>query len=81
MATLIKEIPVYGKQQAFDIISVLSSKYQLRPTDPDNALDVSNEDVNVYYNADSASVRMESIHGTRNEEYIRELLAEFPVFF
>ena len=81
MSTLIKEIPITGKQQALDVITALSAKYHLIATDPDNGLDVSNQDFNAYYDSESSSVKMKSMHGNHTEEYLREFLAEFPVFF
>ena len=80
MATIIKSVPVSGKEQALTVVQALAEKYQLHPTDPENILDVSNKKYNVYYDDDEKSVNM-CILQDATEESIKEFLVSFPTLF
>jgi hypothetical protein len=81
MAEIIKEIPVKDKETAVRVMDQLAEKYQLTPTDPDNTLDVSNERFHVYYDAEKNTVIIETNDSHSVGEYLKELIADFPVFF
>jgi hypothetical protein len=81
MAEIIKQIPVKNKSAAIDLVNNLIDKYQLIATDPDNMLDVSNERLHVFYDSDSQTVTIETNDKDSLEEYLKELLAEFPTLF
>ena len=51
MAAIIKRIPVMDKGEAVNIVEMLSEKYGLTATDPDNELDVSSPRLHLYYDA------------------------------
>jgi hypothetical protein len=81
MAEIIKEILVKNKEEAINLTDQLTEKYQLIPTDPDNSLDVSNEKIHVFYDADKSRVVVETNDAHSVGEYLKELIADFPVFF
>ena len=81
MAEIIKEIPVKDKETAIRITDQLTEKYRLAPTDPDNTLDISNERFHVYYDAEKSMVIIETNDSHSVAEYLKELIADFPVFF
>ena len=78
---MIKQIPVKDKAAAIDVMNSLIDKYQLIATDPDNMLDVSNEELHVFYDSDSQTVTIEHNDKDSLREYWKELLAEFPTLF
>ncbi|MDP4212765.1 MAG: hypothetical protein Q8926_09080 [Bacteroidota bacterium] len=81
MAVILKEIPVKDKEEAIRIIDGFSEKYQLSPTDPDNSLDISNEKFHIYYDAGKSLVIIETNDAHSVGEHLKELIADFPVFF
>ena len=81
MAEIIKEILVRNKEEAINLTDQLTEKYQLIPTDPDNSLDVSNEKIHVFYDADKSRVVVETNDAHSVREYLKELIADFPIFF
>jgi hypothetical protein len=81
MSKIIKAIPVTDKEQALEVVNTLGEKYNLKPTDPENILDISNENFNVYYDAEESAVKMVTLNDEDTEEYIKELLISFPTFF
>ncbi len=81
MSKIIKTIQVPDKEQAIIVVNALGEKYDLKPTDPENTLDISNKHFNVYYDAEDSTVKMATLHENHTEEYIKELLIGFPTFF
>jgi hypothetical protein len=81
MAEIIKVIPVKDKDEAIYVVASLGDKYQLQPTDPDNTLDLSNENLHVFYDADTQTVTLETNDTGSTEEYLKELLIAFPTLF
>jgi hypothetical protein len=81
MARIIKKMPVTDKDAALSITTKLAEKYGLKATDPENALDVSNEKMHVYYVSEEDNVVVETNDLHSGEEYVKELLASFPTFF
>jgi hypothetical protein len=81
MPKIIKTIEVSGKEEAIVIINTLGEKYNLKPTDPENILDISDKNFNVYYDAEEHVVKMVALNDDHTEEYIKELLVGFPTFF
>jgi|HubBroStandDraft_3_1064219.scaffolds.fasta_scaffold402215_1 hypothetical protein len=81
MAKTIKTIEVSGKKEAESVIKTLGEKYNLKPTDPENILDISDKNFNVFYDAEDHTVKMVSLNEHHTEEYIKEFLAGFPTFF
>ena len=81
MAEIIKEIPVKDKETVIRITDQLTEKYRLAPTYPDNTLDISNERFHVYYDAEKSMVIIETNDSHSVAEYLKELIADFPVFF
>jgi hypothetical protein len=81
MAQIIKEIPVSDKEEAIRFTNLLTEKYQLISTDPDNSLDISNERIHIYYDADRSMVIVETNDAHSAGEYLKEMMADFPTFF
>jgi hypothetical protein len=81
MAQIIKEIPVSDKEEAIRLTNLLTEKYQLISTDPDNSLDISNEKIHVYYDAEKSVVIVETNDAHSAGEHLKELIADFPIFF
>jgi hypothetical protein len=81
MAETITTLRVSSKQAAIDLIARLALKYKLKPTDPDNVLDMSGDQLHAFYDSDSQSVTVETSDTGTREEYFKELLMEFPTFF
>ena len=81
MAVILKEIPVKDKDEAIRITGGFTEKYQLLPTDPDNSLDISNEKFHIYYDAEESQVIIETNDAHSVWEYLKELIADFPIFF
>jgi len=81
MAVILKEIPVKDKDEAIRITDRFSEKYQLLPADPDNSLDISNEKFHIYYDAEKSLVIIETNDADSFGEHLKELIADFPVFF
>jgi hypothetical protein len=81
MAELIKKIPVKSISEAVNVVSRLADKYHLVPGDPDNILDVSNENLHVFYDDGAKAVLLETNDQNSITEYLKELVAEFPTFF
>jgi len=81
MSKIIKTIHVANKEQAIIVVNALGEKYNLKPTDPENTLDISDKNFNVYYDASDSLVKMVTLNTNHTEEYIKELLIEFPTFF
>ena len=81
MSKIIKTIEVSSKEEAILVINTLGEKYNLRPTDPENILDISDKTFNVYYDAENRAVKMVALNDDHTEEYIKELLVGFPIIF
>ena len=81
MAVILKEIPVKDKDEAIRITDGFTEKYQLIQTDPDNSLDISNEKFHIYYDAERRLVVIETNDAHSVREHLKELIADFPVFF
>jgi hypothetical protein len=81
MATELKRIPVKSQEQAFELITKLSQKYNLQQDANRHQFHVSNEHYSAYYDAEEGAVKMEAIHPNVTAEQIKEFLMEFPPFF
>ncbi len=81
MAETITTIKVTGKDAAIDLINRLALKYKLKPTDPDNVLDMSSQSLHAFYESESETVTVETNDAGTGEGYMKELLMEFPTFF
>lgn len=81
MPVILKEIPVKNKAAAIRITNQFAEKYQLIPTDPGNSLDISNEKFHIYYDAEKGLVIIETNDADSFGEHLKELIADFPVFF
>ncbi len=81
MAAIIKRIPVLDKDEAVRVVEMLTEKYRLSPTDPDNELDVSNPKLHLYYDAGHSVVIVETNDAETVGEQLKELLVDFPTFF
>ena len=81
MAVILKEIPVKDKEEAIRITDRFTEKYQLLPTDPDNSLDISNGKFHIYYDAEKSLVIIETNDAHSVGEHLKELIADFPIFF
>lgn len=81
MAVILKEIPVKDKAEAVRITDSFTEKYQLVPTDPDNTLDISNEKFHIYYDGEKSLVIVETNDAHSVGEHLKELIADFPIFF
>jgi hypothetical protein len=81
MAEIMKEIPVRDKEEAIRIMNLLTERYQLVLTDPDNSLDSSNEKVHVYYDGERNRIIIETNDSHSFGEYIKEIISDFPTFF
>ena len=80
MSRIIKTIPVSDKEQAITVVNTLGEKYDLKPTDPENTLDISSKNFNVYYDSAEGEVKMVALNDDHTEEYIRSSLLAFPLF-
>ena len=81
MAEIITKITVADKAEAVSIMEKLINKYQLILTDPENMLDASNDKFHAFYDSDKSAVIVETNDAGSIEEYIKELIAEFPPLF
>jgi hypothetical protein len=81
MAKELKRIPVASQEQAFELITKLSQKYNMQQDANRHQFHVSNEHYSAYYDAEEKTVKMEAIHPHVTEDQIKEFLMEFPPFF
>ena len=81
MADKITTLHVTGKQAAIDLIARLALKYKLKPTDPDNVLDMTGGKLHAFYDSATQTVTVETNDTGSAEEYLKELLMDFPTLF
>ena len=81
MSETITTLRVTGKEAAIDLINRLALKYKLEPTDPENVLDMSSASLHAFYDSESETVTVETNDKGTTEEYMKEILMEFPTFF
>jgi hypothetical protein len=80
MTKELKRFPVQSQEQAFDLITKLSQKYNMQQDVTRHQFHVSNEHYSAYYDAEEHAVKVEAIHPNVTEDQIREFLMEFPPF-
>jgi hypothetical protein len=80
MTKELKRFPVQSQEQAFNLITKLSQKYNMQQDVTRHQFHVSNEHYSAYYDAEEHAVKVEVIHPSVTEEQIKEFLMEFPPF-